>query len=97
MAQWIRFRLRIQIPNTACGTSGSKDEDEGPEEAGIDGRGEERGGEKTPTQVVGGGGGDGGANDCTKTLVQSRVDRPGKTVLSLGKLDTNLSVRSTPL
>jgi hypothetical protein len=35
--------LRIRIPNTACGTSGSKDEGEGPEEAGIDGRGEERG------------------------------------------------------
>jgi hypothetical protein len=85
--------LRIRIPNTACGTSGSKDEGEVPEEAGIDGRGEERGGDGH-SHTSGGGGG--GAKDCTRTLVQSRVDRPGKTVLSLGKLDTNLSVRSTP-
>ncbi len=33
------------IPNIAYGTSGSQDEGEGPEEAGIDGRGKERGGD----------------------------------------------------
>ncbi len=39
------LRIRLRIPNTDYCTSGSKDEGEGPEEAGIDGRGQERGGD----------------------------------------------------
>jgi hypothetical protein len=52
---WIRIRLRI--PNTAYGTSGSKDEGEGPEEGGIDGRGGGERRRKNAHTVVGGGGG----------------------------------------